>query len=342
VEFSDQNFLKKLTYSGPVNCPTKGCHYFHTNKGALDRHVQQCNGKTKLKCSQKVYKEIDHAKYYKELIEEGILKPDFTPKHATVYWDAETFMQRNDLKISEKTTDICSHKLMMICYCAVNCDESYSSTNVIERDDDSPEGLRNLVDDFFNVLKNISEDHTSKLGVQFLNGLKRYREIVTDYKQIKQLSAEDQQKARAKFRILRTIQEVYVISYNGERYDHKLVIRELIDHIYDLDKNGPLWNKQHVIKRGAGYMLLSFDNIVFKDAINYTTPSSLQNFANSVGVRDNSKEIFPYEKFAKRLDAEKCENFPAYRDFHSSLWIPSSKFVEELNQMIRDGLIFTT
>jgi len=336
-EVTERVLFKKLSNCGPVNCPTQGCHYFSTHKGMYDRHVKQCDGKTKLNCHQKIYKNINHDIFYKELIDEKILKADYSPKHATVYWDAETFMQKNDEKITAKTTDVADHKLTMICYYPINCNDFEPKSYVIEREQDGPEGLRKIVSDFFDALRLISDAHIASLGELFLKGFRKYRDIVTNYTNIIRLSAEDQQKARVKYRILKTLHDVHVISFNGERYDHKIVVRELIDHVYDLDFSGPLWKNQHVIKRGAGYMMLAFDNIIFKDALNYTIPCSLQNFANSVGIKDNSKEIFPYEKFSKRSDAENCEQFPPYNEFKSSLWIPSKKYVEELNQMIRDG-----
>jgi hypothetical protein len=200
---TERVIFKKIAILRSVNCPISGCHYFSTHKAMLERHIKQCDGKTKLKCHQKIYQKIKHDKFVKELIEEKILGENYKPKHATVYWDAETFMQQNDERVTEKTTDVCDHKLAMICFYPNNCNDFYPTTNVIERESDGPDGLKKMVMVFFNILRSIGEAHRLSLNAQFHQGFRKYKEIVHNYMLISKFKAEDQHKARQKYKILK-------------------------------------------------------------------------------------------------------------------------------------------
>lgn len=74
-------------------------------------------------------------------------------------------------------------------------------------------------------------------------------------------------------------------------------------------------------------MRFSSQNLVFADAVNYTTKMKLSSFANVYlnGQMDISKGVFPHSYYSSIESIRDAKEFPPYSSFKSCLGLPSEK-----------------
>jgi len=93
-----------------------------------------------------------------------------------------------------------------------------------------------------------------------------------------------------------------------------------------------------IIKRGAGFMLLRFGDIAFKDYMNFSVGLSLEKFAASVGISESVKMAYPYEKYQTVSSLQSAIAFPSYGEFENSLYAPSTSNVKKMNEIILENM----
>ena len=76
--------------------------------------------------------------------------------------------------------------------------------------------------------------------------------------------------------------------------------------------------KLNVLKKGNKYTVVSFDKIQLKDVLQFTAPTSLSKFLKQWGVQE-TKSIFPYEKYGSVEEVWYAKTFPPYSAFYSTL-----------------------
>jgi len=62
-------------------------------------------------------------------------------------------------------------------------------------------------------------------------------------------------------------------------------------------------------------MLLQFGKIALKDFYNFSSGLSLEGFAKSVGIADEVKLAYPYERYKNMEELHETTEFPAYAEF---------------------------
>ena len=103
-----------------------------------------------------------------------------------------------------------------------------------------------------------------------------------------------------------------VLSFNGARYDLKVLKTTLVPVLIELD------SVKFAIKKGTGYMVIATEELKFLDATYYIAPGfNYDSFLKAYGVKQN-KSYFPYE-YLDSLEKLDSREFPAYKDFYSSL-----------------------
>jgi hypothetical protein len=73
-----------------------------------------------------------------------------------------------------------------------------------------------------------------------------------------------------------------------------------------------------VIKKGTCYFCVKTPSFEFKDAMLFSTPTSLSGYLSQGGVTEQ-KSIWPYEKYSSVHDIIVDRHFPEYEEFFSSL-----------------------
>ena len=130
------------------------------------------------------------------------------------------------------------------------------------------------------------------------------QERFNDY--IKQIKSP---KTKERFR--QYISQLPVVSFNGAKYDLKVLRIHLIPVLVEMD------SIRFVIKKGTSYMAILTDQLRFLDVTYYIAPTyNYSQFLAAYGVKEQ-KGFFPYEWFTS-LDKLKVTEFPSYEDFNSS------------------------
>ena len=109
-----------------------------------------------------------------------------------------------------------------------------------------------------------------------------------------------------------SLNQIPVLSFNGARYDLKVLKKYLIPILNELE------SINFVIKKGTSYMVISTEELKFLDVVFYTAPGfSYEAFLRAYGAK-GSKSFFPYE-YLDSLEKLSSTVFPEYDSFYSSL-----------------------
>ena len=72
------------------------------------------------------------------------------------------------------------------------------------------------------------------------------------------------------------------------------------------------------MKKGSHYTFISTTNFVFNDTIRFTSPCRYAQYLKQWGVEE-SKSVFPYEKFSSVEQLALATDFPLHEEFYSNL-----------------------
>jgi len=108
--------------------------------------------------------------------------------------------------------------------------------------------------------------------------------------------------------------QLIVLSYNGSRYDIKLIKSSIVKHL-ELDTR-PV--DSFIVKRGGNYAAITCSKFKFLDVCNYLSAgTSYSNFLKTFQIEE-SKQFFPYE-FLDCFDKLKLSHLPPYSAYFSTL-----------------------
>ena len=119
-------------------------------------------------------------------------------------------------------------------------------------------------------------------------------------------------KLKQKLNSLRPSLRLNVYGFNSSKFDIPVIAGLLFDVLTKRKI------KINLMKKGARYFSVEFENIILLDTLNYTSPCSLSGFLQQFNVSEK-KSVFPYQYFASIEDVKKCIEFPPYREFYSQL-----------------------
>lgn len=282
------SFIKDLTlYSSSYRC--KKCDKIWTKSGHFHRHIRICEagvkkyyGKGAFTVKKSIFEELESAGI---LIEQKDRKFPYLAA-----FDIECMIKTTDRESSEKIEYLAEHELVSISVCSNVDGFEKPKCFVLEREGEQ----RKLVNDMIGYLLEISETSTMILIDKFADVLDRLQDTPL----------------HDKFEAYLT--QLPVLSFNGARYDLKVLRSELIPLLTKLE------SVQFVIKKGNGYMVISTEELKFLDATYYIAPGFNYNaFLKSYGA-EQTKSYFPYEYLDCLSKLDKKE-FPSYSAFHSSL-----------------------
>lgn len=224
------------------------------------------------------------------------------------------------------------------------------------RRDMSKESLKKMVEEFVDRMEQSQIEMTKLLPESIEAGVESYSKIVNQ-KDFKKLAPDVKAPVYRKLSYLRNILKLPVYSWNGEKYDLNVLLGPLIEAF---ERDEKKFRRMSVIKRGTSFMEIQYGSIMMRDFLNYTSPMKLSKkiylnfhynykygkfisyisgkFAKSNKIKELEKGTFPYELWTDISDIRKCENFPSYEKFTSSLMKPDKENVDELAKIIKDGM----
>jgi len=287
--YSDHfSFIKDMEqYSQCFRCPK--CDKLWSHLGHFNRHVKSCeegvkesyrNGTFRLKPT--LFEELEYA---------GVDIPKELrsfPYRAT--YDIECMIKSTTHPSSEKVEYSAEHVLVSISVCSNVAGFLEPKCFILEKEGHQ----RKLVRETLDYLQQISE--TSAMLM---------RERYADYlDEIKETPCQQ--------RFDRYTNQMPVLSFNGARYDLKVLKTELIPVLVEMD------SIEFVIKKGTGYMVIATEELKFLDVVYYIAPGfSYDKFLKAYGA-NQTKSYFPYE-YLDSLDKLESKLFPEYDSFYSSL-----------------------
>ena len=277
-------------FSSSYSCQ-KSCGKVFSRHWDFKRHMKSCDSATKAIYSNGVYR------LPKTIFEELELHGIIIPQELRFYeyritFDIEcTLVRDTDISDTARISYTFQHELASISICS-NVPEYTEPLCLIS--DGSPE---NLVKSFLQYM--------SKIAFKAANIQKeKFSSYLPDICSLADLKVQE------KFNIY--INQIPVLSFNGAKYDLKVMRKHLIPALVEMEKI------QYVIKRGSSYTCIMTENFKFLDIISYLAAGVNYDSFLKAYCASNAKSYFPYEWFndLKKLNSTE---FPPYDAFHSSL-----------------------
>ncbi|XP_063692200.1 uncharacterized protein LOC134824307 isoform X1 [Bolinopsis microptera] len=283
------SFVKDLNlYSNSYRC--KKCDKIWSHSGNFHRHIKNCEGGVKEYYGSGVF--TIKPTIFDELESIGIQVPKENRKFPYLAaFDIECMIKNTGRESSEKIEYSAEHELVSISVCSNVKGFKKPQCFVLEKEGEQ----KKLVKDMLDYLLEISETSTMILKEKFADVLE----------QLENSPLQDKFEAY--------LSQLPVLSFNGARYDLKVLRSELAPLLTQLD------SVKFVIKKGTGYMVIATEELKFLDATYYIAPGfNYDSFIKAYGAASTAKSFFPYE-FLDCLSKLDSKEFPCYSAFYSSL-----------------------
>ena len=283
------SFVKDLQlYSSSYRC--KKCDKIWSHSGHFHRHIKICEGGVKEYYGSGVF--TIKPTIFDELESVGIKVPKENRKFPYLAaFDIECMIKKTGRESSEKIEYSAEHELVSISVCSNVKGFKKPQCFVLEKEGEQ----KKLVKDMLDYLIEISETSTMILREKFTDVLE----------QLENSPLQD------KFETY--LSQLPVLSFNGARYDLKVLRSELVPLLTRLD------SVKFVIKKGTGYMVIATEELKFLDATYYIAPGfNYASFIKAYGADSTNKSFFPYE-FLDCLSKLDSKEFPCNSAFYSSL-----------------------
>ena len=282
------SFVKDLNlYSSSYRC--KKCNKLWTHSGHFHRHIKTCEAGVKEYYGSGVF--TVKPTIFDKLDSVGIKVPKDNRKFPYLAaFDIECMIKNTDRESSEKLEYSAEHELVSISVCSNVKGFKKPQCFVLKTEGQQ----KKLVKDMLEYLLEISETSAMILKEKFGDVLE----------QLESSPLQDEFEAY--------LSQLPVLSFNGARYDLKVLRSELAPLLTQLD------SVKFVIKKGTGYMVIATEELKFLDATYYIAPGfNYDSFIKAYGA-DKTKSFFPYE-FLDCLSKLDSKDFPCYSAFYSSL-----------------------
>ena len=274
-------------YSKSYRCSK--CDKFWTSSGNFHRHFRSCEAGVREKYGSGTFSV--KSSIFEELDSVGICIPPekrYFPYRAT--YDIECFLKRPSKPDSDKTTYSAEHELVSVSVCSNVPGYTNPKCFVLKKDGDQP----TLVKEFLDYLVCISESSALLL-----------REYYVEY-----LDQISESSLNNKFQTY--INQMPVLSFNGAKYDLKILKQYLIPLLVKMD------TIKSVIKKGTGYMVIATEELKFLDIVFYVAPGfNYDKFLRAYEAKQ-TKSYFPYE-YLDSIEKLDSTDFPLYEAFFSKL-----------------------
>ena len=284
------SYIKEFNlYSSSYCCPK--CRKIFNRHYDFRRHLTSCDAGTKQLYSNGIFRLpetiFEHLKLH------GINIPlDLRFYGYRICFDVECFMNRETtIPDTDRVTYTFKHELASISICS-NVPGFTEPKCLIS--DGSPS---ELVKTAISYMADISKTAT----------LLQKEKFATYIPEIDDL---DDVGTKAKF--YEYISQIPVLSFNGGKYDLRVMKDHLIPVLVEQEK------MRFVIKRGSSYSCIATENLKFLDITNYLAVGI--NYDSFLKAYDAvvCKTYFPYEYFDS-LDKLSSKDFPSFDDFYSVL-----------------------
>ena len=198
------------------------------------------------------------------------------------------------------------HKIL-----SVAVGSTLTATKVFVRASSDPNDAHDLIRRFVNELVTIGELFEANLPSFFSSGLTKLENDISEL--------EGQNPKRSKLQNLKhrltSLMKLQVYGYNSGSYDITVIIGYLVNELKSIEMTA---NSIKVIKKARNYFMISCQDFVLKDMMNFGPPVSLSKFFKMWGVSER-KSIWPYTYFDSIEQIKTCSEFPDRAAFYNDL-----------------------
>ena len=267
---------------------TASCKFTFEHMSELKRHEKICSLEQKVVSKQKFYGSPKTK--LQEIIEAGFLPESF-----------QTHRNTNISTFDIETVEIQDHLHVISIAVGSTMDE----VHYFERESSAPESYQKLVNDFMSYLIQLQEK--VEVPEEIENAINEIDE------QLQEMPKSPLKSQLQSFKShLRTYCQLHCFGFNSSRFD----IPALIAGIAKFSNENEC--KIKTLKKGATYITLEIDDIVFKDTLQYTSPCNLDRYLRQWQAPE-PKGIFPHGHFSSIESMRETLQFPDKTAFYSKL-----------------------
>ena len=227
---------------------------------------------------------------------------DFRQQYQVVY-DIET-VERPPENLDASSPDAILNPISI--GCASNIPGTEDQWFCVDSSDNGQ--IQIMVDRFMEYLMTLQSAYQAQIPQEIRDLIQKTRIQLAD----KKLPYNNKRRQLEKdLNCLKRFEILPVYGFNSARFD--LVV--LIPYI------GKWCGKEiktNMIKRGAQYMMLTVNQIQFRDVLDFTAPTNLSKYLKTWGASE-AKSIFPYSFFKTIEEIEACTEFPPKEAFFNEL-----------------------
>ena len=186
-----------------------------------------------------------------------------------------------------------------------------TATKVFVRASSDPADANEIICEFVNEVSAIAQSFEATLPVSFHEAIDK---LENDISEIKGQSPLKSKLQNLRYR-LSNYCKLQVYGYNSSNYDLTVILSSLINNLKNMELTA---NSIKVIKKSSAYFLISSEDFILKDIMNFGPPVSLSKFFKMWGVTEK-KSIWPYSYFSSIEQIDACEEFPPRDAFFNDL-----------------------
>ena len=326
IEMEDKFILRSKDYFRILCCPHEYCDYNTTRAFNLDRHIKTCSADTVVSYKQTILTD-DNIRAW--CVEQKAIPESYHTKHFVTF-DIESVGSQMDLAISDFTIINSLQRVISISITKTFGDQ-LNRTKVIVRKSPDESAYRQFIEDIVNHLLNLFGEFQETIPSSIVTAIEKWNTEIQAFKnKERNYSFKQVKQFRQGINYLEGLRKLHVFGFNSQSYDLAVLFSGLLHHAKS--KNYMF----KVLKRGNQVMCLRYAGLIFVDCLNFTSGCSLDSFAKMWGA-ENSKSVFPYEKYQDIAQMANDKLWPSMIDFKSSLRVSKFQYkVDEIKQIFEN------
>ena len=309
---------------GPTLIPKKficnvhpKCKLTFTCKQNLENHQKKCLelSTKKIICKEKAYG--DDKSIAAEIVEDGFAPEEFKEYRDfhLASFDIETIEEKTFLEVPEN--GLVAEADLRLLSIALGSNIPGFSEKCWIRKTSQPEDARTIIEKFVVACIKLRKRKLSLLP-QYIFETERKLENrageLADECAAKGIKTSPELTKILKYiRYVSSLQTLSIFGYNSQRFDIPVIAGTLFP-VLQLSLLSPV----NVLKKGASYFSVSCGGLIFKDALNFTSPCKLEKFLKNWEA-PYCKSIWPYSLFQSIEEIRSTKKFPKRSEFYSEL-----------------------
>ena len=293
------------------------CKKVFTCQRNLENHRKKCLelSTKKITCKEKAYG--DDSTLQQKMVEDGFAPKEFLDYHDfyLATWDIETYEEKTFLDVPDK--GMVAEADLRLLSIALGTNIPGFSPKCWVRKSSEPEEARIIIEKFVASLLRLRQKKVSLLP-EYIKEIgwklfKRINEVSEENERLGIKTCPELSKLISYKNFIENLENLSVFGFNSQRFDLPVIAGTLF-RVLESSTLTPV----SVLKKGASYFSVSCGGLIFKDALNFTSPCSLEKFLKNWEA-PVLKSIWPYSLFSSVEEIKMTKTFPKRSQFFSEL-----------------------